>query len=295
MTGEPLDPAAAKFKREMASAKASAAGWREVAARRSEERDAALAEVDRLQGEAHALDGEWAKSVEQARVEGAAQALRAFADAHQMPWTMFHREDGRRVTIGDLLRGTADRYLRTGVIDGEPKRGESTVHADWCQGVHRGSRCLKPEESKLVALAVGQDQIVDAWREGWDSGHRAALSSEGAADQPRATLVDWCTKCPGTWSHLPSDCGCTCVDGDVPGEDDRTCPVHGLRCQATTITTTDEQGGVPGDLLVNCDGWGHDQGWHSGLIAGIGRRWAWTIEQPEPDEAVGADFRRSDR
>ena len=40
----------------------------------------------------------------------AAQALEDFADAHRMPWTMFLREDGSPVTVGDLMRETAARY-----------------------------------------------------------------------------------------------------------------------------------------------------------------------------------------
>ena len=40
----------------------------------------------------------------------AAQALEDFADAHRMPWTMFLREDGSPVTVGDLMRETAARF-----------------------------------------------------------------------------------------------------------------------------------------------------------------------------------------
>jgi hypothetical protein len=36
-------------------------------------------------------------------------ALREFAEAHRMPWAMFHRSDDSPVTVGDLLRETADR------------------------------------------------------------------------------------------------------------------------------------------------------------------------------------------
>ena len=43
------------------------------------------------------------------RAEGATQALRAFADAHRMPWTMFLDANEMPVTVGDLLRAEADR------------------------------------------------------------------------------------------------------------------------------------------------------------------------------------------
>lgn len=42
---------------------------------------------------------------------GAAEALRNFADAHRFPsaWVMFRRVDDSPVSVGDLLRETADR------------------------------------------------------------------------------------------------------------------------------------------------------------------------------------------
>ena len=48
------------------------------------------------------------------RAEGAAQALRAFADAHRMPWTMFLDANEMPVTVGDLLRAEADRIEHDG-------------------------------------------------------------------------------------------------------------------------------------------------------------------------------------
>lgn len=43
--------------------------------------------------------------------EGAVEALREFADAVRFPnyWILFRRDDGRGVTVGDLLRETAAR------------------------------------------------------------------------------------------------------------------------------------------------------------------------------------------
>jgi hypothetical protein len=40
-----------------------------------------------------------------------AEALRDFADAHRMPWTIFQDKDGNPVTVSDLMRETANNYL----------------------------------------------------------------------------------------------------------------------------------------------------------------------------------------
>ena len=44
----------------------------------------------------------------------AAAALRQFADSVRMPWTVFLREDGSPVTVGDLLRERATSLEATG-------------------------------------------------------------------------------------------------------------------------------------------------------------------------------------
>lgn len=52
------------------------------------------------------------KQLQQKAVDATkAEALREFADAHRFPshWIMFRRDDGSGVTVGDLLRETANR------------------------------------------------------------------------------------------------------------------------------------------------------------------------------------------
>lgn len=46
-----------------------------------------------------------------------AQALREFADAHRMPFTMFRRADDSKVTVSDLLREQARRLEETGQLE----------------------------------------------------------------------------------------------------------------------------------------------------------------------------------
>lgn len=62
--------------------------------------------------EAHAeFDRVIAAELAAAERRGAAKALRNFADAHRFPsaWVMFRRVDDSPVSVGDLLRETADR------------------------------------------------------------------------------------------------------------------------------------------------------------------------------------------
>jgi len=58
-----------------------------------------------------------------------AQALREFADAHRMPFTMFRRADDSKVTVSDLLREQARRLEETGQLEDIyvlPVNGETT-------------------------------------------------------------------------------------------------------------------------------------------------------------------------
>ena len=50
-------------------------------------------------------------AIAQVQAEAKAEALRDFADAHRMPWTIFQDKDGNPVTVSELMRETAKNYL----------------------------------------------------------------------------------------------------------------------------------------------------------------------------------------
>ena len=58
---------------------------------------------------AHRL--EFLRGMHQIKTQAKAEALRDFADAHRMPWTIFLDKDENPVTVSDLIRETANNYL----------------------------------------------------------------------------------------------------------------------------------------------------------------------------------------
>ena len=68
-------------------------------------------EIEDADGELHATWTDEALEWINAQIRRAkAEALQEFADAHRFPseWVMFRRGDGSGVTVGDLLRETAE-------------------------------------------------------------------------------------------------------------------------------------------------------------------------------------------